>query len=288
MPGPDIFLSYSREDRHIARRFADALEVAGFSVWWDNILHPGETFDEVIEHNLRSSTAVVVLWTPRSVNSRWVRAEATLGDKTGKLVPVVVEPCDRPLIFELTHSIDLSQWDGALDDERWQGFLTDLRRLASRQVEMERRQGAAALLERVWSVPTDGQFGSTLPADPGDGATQFATRSAAFCETARELHVLTVATGPAMGSHVVGPLGLHIGRTPPADLVIVDPRVSRSHCLVEWRDGELRVSDLQSTNGTFIDGERIERDAPFPLGAELRVGSAVLVHECVGGAQPVA
>ena len=61
--------------------FAEALTDEGFTVWWDASLHSGETFDEVIERNLRDAKAVVVLWSPRSVASRWVRAEATQADR---------------------------------------------------------------------------------------------------------------------------------------------------------------------------------------------------------------
>jgi len=66
----DIFLSYARQDRGVARMFAEALSDEGFNVWWDASLHSGETFDEVIEQRLREAKAVVVLWSPRSVASR--------------------------------------------------------------------------------------------------------------------------------------------------------------------------------------------------------------------------
>lgn len=57
---PDIFLSYSREDKATARRFADAFEREGLSVWWDATLNPGEAFDEVTEKALVDAWAVVV------------------------------------------------------------------------------------------------------------------------------------------------------------------------------------------------------------------------------------
>src|SRR6185503_5650954 len=44
--------------------------------------------------------------------------------------------------------------------------------------------------------------------------------------------------------HVVGPLGVKIGRTPPADIVLLDSEVSRSHCFVAIANNELMVSDL--------------------------------------------
>ena len=75
---PDIFLSYTREDQATAQRFAEAFEAQGFSVWWDATLRSGEAYDQVTEEALRTAKAVVVLWSQKSVVSRWVRAEATL------------------------------------------------------------------------------------------------------------------------------------------------------------------------------------------------------------------
>ncbi|WP_294124142.1 toll/interleukin-1 receptor domain-containing protein, partial [Sphingomonas sp.] len=129
MSGPDIFISYSREERQAARHFAECFAQEGFAVWWDAALRSGETFDEVIERELRASRAVVVLWSPRSVASRWVRAEATLADRANKLVPVIIESCSLPIIFELTQAADLANWTGDTADTRWQTLVSDLRRL---------------------------------------------------------------------------------------------------------------------------------------------------------------
>jgi len=105
---PDIFLSYNREDAEVARRFAQGFEAEGFDVWWDQALHSGEAYDEVTEAALRGAKAVVVLWSPRSVMSRWVRAEATIGERNKTLVPAKIEPCDLPVMFELTQTADLA------------------------------------------------------------------------------------------------------------------------------------------------------------------------------------
>ena len=45
----DVFISYSHQDRDVARRYADALQAAGLAVWWDDHLRSGEAFDEKIE-----------------------------------------------------------------------------------------------------------------------------------------------------------------------------------------------------------------------------------------------
>jgi TolB-like protein len=125
---PDIFLSYTREDQATAQRFAEAFEAQGFSVWWDVTLRSGEAYDQVTEEALRTAKAVVVLWSKKSVISRWVRAEATLADRARTLVPATIEPCDRPIMFELTQTADLCRWSGDAKDPAWRGFLADVRR----------------------------------------------------------------------------------------------------------------------------------------------------------------
>jgi hypothetical protein len=75
----DIFLSYGHDDLSTASRFAKGFEREGFTVWWDASLRSGEAFDAAIESALKGAKAVVVLWSRTSVQSRWVRAEATVG-----------------------------------------------------------------------------------------------------------------------------------------------------------------------------------------------------------------
>jgi TolB-like protein len=128
----DIFLSYSRDDQPTASRFAEGFERAGFSVWWDQTLSAGEDYDEVTEKALEEARAVVVLWSRKSVGSRWVRAEATQADRRGTLVPAMIEPCKRPIMFELKQTADLSGWNGDPNDKAWQAYLASVRRLVAK------------------------------------------------------------------------------------------------------------------------------------------------------------
>jgi TolB-like protein len=133
---PDIFLSYSREDQAVAKRFADGFGHAGFSVWWDQTLNPGEAYDRVTEKALREAKAVAVLWSKKSVDSHWVRAEATQAHSNGTLVPVMIEPCTRPIMFELTHTVDLSHWKGDLNDKDWQSYVAGVRRFVDKDASV--------------------------------------------------------------------------------------------------------------------------------------------------------
>lgn len=123
----DIFLSYNREDQPKAKVIAKALEAEGFDVWWDTVLRAGQTYDEVTERQLHEAKAVVVLWSTRSVRSKWVRAEATLGDRKSALIPVMLEPCDRPIMFELIQTADLVGWEGDTSAPAWRALVADVR-----------------------------------------------------------------------------------------------------------------------------------------------------------------
>lgn len=64
-----------------------------------------------------------------------------------------------------------------------------------------------------------------------------------------------------------------IGRNPPADLILEGPTVSRRHCRLELRDGRLSLTDLASTNGTFVNGVRLTEAAALEDGATIGVGA---------------
>ncbi len=108
----DIFLSYSRTDKPRVAPLVAALEAQGWSVWWDTELAPGEEFDQVTAAELKQCKAVVVVWTPTSVVSRWVRGEARVGADRGVLVPVRFENAEMPIDVRAIHTTDMDAWNG--------------------------------------------------------------------------------------------------------------------------------------------------------------------------------
>src|SRR6516165_2849250 len=87
----DVFVSYARGDKARVAPLVAAIEAQGWSVWWDPSINPGEEFDRQIAAELKAAAAVLVVWTPNSVGSRWVRGEAREGADRGILVPVRFE-----------------------------------------------------------------------------------------------------------------------------------------------------------------------------------------------------
>ena len=93
----DVFISYAREDRPFAARLAHALEAGGRTVWWDREVLPGKDFAQLISAELDQAKAVVVIWSPASTPSGWVRDEAQEGLERGVLVPVLAGVAEPPL-----------------------------------------------------------------------------------------------------------------------------------------------------------------------------------------------
>jgi pSer/pThr/pTyr-binding forkhead associated (FHA) protein len=67
-----------------------------------------------------------------------------------------------------------------------------------------------------------------------------------------------------------------VGRARGADFVVDAALVSRLHCRLSAGAGEIEAVDLQSTNGTYVNGERVTR-ATLREGDRLRVGAVELV-----------
>lgn len=128
---PDVFLSYKKEDFPFAERVVNGLKAQGLSVWWDESLTTRSAWDAELEQEIGAAATVVVLWTPRSVDSEWVRIEAHYALEHGKLIPVMMEPCSIPLAFTLRQTVNLSDWQAASEHRHWRKLLAWIADLAA-------------------------------------------------------------------------------------------------------------------------------------------------------------
>jgi TolB-like protein len=115
----DIFISYARSTATQANAVAEGLRSAGYDVWRDDQLPAHRAYAEVIEEQLRSARAVIVLWSEDAARSQWVRAEADLARNLGNLVQVTFGPVLPPLPFNQIQCADLSDWTGAQEHPNW-------------------------------------------------------------------------------------------------------------------------------------------------------------------------
>lgn len=125
----DIFISYSRKDIAMVSKLAQALEGLGYSVWWDLTgLFGGQAFDEVIQHQLSIAKCAIVVWSPDSVKSKWVRSEVSFADNRGILLTTIYREALVPIPFNTRHNESLLGWDGDVTSADFQQLLNAVSR----------------------------------------------------------------------------------------------------------------------------------------------------------------
>src|SRR5208337_5208316 len=102
----DIFISYAQKAPEPTQSLAAELAALKYSVWFDQRLLPVDTFIEVINHELDAAKAVITIWSPPALESRWVKAEASRAAQRKKLINVHtpdVSPGNLPVPFNIEH-----------------------------------------------------------------------------------------------------------------------------------------------------------------------------------------
>lgn len=87
---------------------------------------------------------------------------------------------------------------------------------------------------------------------------------------------LAVLSGPATGAEIdLRALPIIIGRAEPADIAIEDSGISKQHLMVSRQGGRLWVQDMGSSNGTLVNGKRVQR-APVQPGDTVAAGATLM------------
>lgn len=155
----DVFISYKREERARCERIANKLKALNLDVWFDARLPSGKNFDREIESEIKKAKAVLVLWSPASVESDWVRNEAGIGKERGVLAAAQLAPCELPIAFRATHYVTLFEEAFADDHPGWNKVLERIGDLTGRPgiagYSKALGQGAAPLLAWARANHTD-------------------------------------------------------------------------------------------------------------------------------------
>jgi hypothetical protein len=78
---------------------------------------------------------------------------------------------------------------------------------------------------------------------------------------------------------MVGASGVTLGRSRQCDIVLEDPNVSRQHAEIRPRGGSWVLTDLGSTNGSSLNGRRIDNPEVLKPGDEIEIGTSVITFE---------
>jgi Protein of unknown function (DUF3662)/FHA domain len=192
---------------------------------------------------------------------------------------VFLSPCDRARFAD---------YEDALATE-----------LAGYLLEHARREHLALLSRPVVEFETDerlglGEFGIQTrvvqpehgqepeAAEPQSGRTMVYSSAGRVAEPleeraqSRQETALLLVDGKRV---VVGPGGATLGRSRQCDVVIDDPNVSRRHAEIRPRGGSWILTDLGSTNGSSLNGRRIDGAEVVRPGDEIELGTSVVVFE---------
>ena len=90
---------------------------------------------------------------------------------------------------------------------------------------------------------------------------------------------LVVIDGPSAGTEFDIAGSSVIGRDPSSGIVLDDPEASRRHASLSADDDGLTVEDLGSTNGTYVNGERVDSPRHLHAGDLVTIGQTQLTYE---------
>jgi hypothetical protein len=133
----DIFVSYARVDSLTANAIARLLQDEGWTVFWDQVIPAGETWDTHIGRALAGARCVLVLWTESALSSNWVREEAGEAKKRGTLLPLLIEAVEPPIGFRLYQGLDFTTWQGTPTEPAFAALRTTVERMLAKGEERQ-------------------------------------------------------------------------------------------------------------------------------------------------------
>ncbi len=92
----------------------------------------------------------------------------------------------------------------------------------------------------------------------------------------RDRKILITGKSTTFEFNLAGPRAT-IGRGATCDLVLPDEKASRTHAVIEEIDGEYQLRDLDSSNGTWLNGDQVFENQPLFLGDRIQIGLHLLV-----------
>ncbi|NYF11867.1 hypothetical protein HDC34_000161 [Pseudoclavibacter sp. JAI123] len=112
------------------------------------------------------------------------------------------------------------------------------------------------------------------PSDPTEAVQRPSTPVPSASARSERPSKLVITSGPKRGTELtLRSEPLSIGRSGDSDLVIQDDYSSTHHArLLLWNDAWM-VQDLDSTNGTYVNGKRVSQPTHVPIGTPVRIGT---------------
>lgn len=252
----DVFISYSRDNKGRVATIAQAVEAAGYEVWWDAELPPHRSYGDVITEKIGMAKAAIVVWSQSSAQSEWVRAEADVARNQKKLVQTAIDDVMPPLPFNQIQFAELADWHGEPDHRGWRKVLMSLEELCGRTPVQVRPAVPAPA-----SVPTP-QPGLAEPpaAPPRSSPLPWILGAVAIVGAALVWWLMqpvpmrtTTSDGPGAGSAAVADTETGDERAKPAEAFVLAAVINDPEGFTNIRSGPSAQSAIV---GKVLEGEK--------------------------------
>lgn len=252
-----VFVSYSRQDSAFVETLREQLTASGFEVWTDSVVRPGNDWRQEIDDAIRQAFVMLVIVTPASKSSEYVTYEWAFALGLGvRVIPLIVEPAELHSRLQFLQHIDMTRWQG--EDLPW-----------------------ARLLEGLNQIKADDR-NHTIPGHPA--------QAPAGLSTARMNAPgiwLVVQEGPLPGQKWnLNQDIITVGRDLTNVIVLNDQQISRRHArFIRDKQGYMTtftLEDLESSNGTYVNSERLSAPCMLRDGDVIQFGDTItLVYQIV-------
>src|SRR4029453_11405775 len=133
----EVFISYGRSSEAQAMQIADALRSHGYEVWRDDEIPANRAYSEVIEEQLATAKAAIIVWSVEAAKSHWVRAEADKAREAGTLIQVTIDGTLPPMPFTQIQCTNPRDWNGDVSAEIWKKLESNVATLVGKREPAE-------------------------------------------------------------------------------------------------------------------------------------------------------
>ena len=261
-----IFISHASKDDDFADEIRRWLLRVGYSVWVDHHdIPPGSHWDKVVEDVLRRSKVLILVLTPESVASDYVRVEwKEFLSNNKRIFPVMLRECIPPMLIRHLHRLDFRDFSD--HEKNFRRMMNQLLRVVKPDAQGTTEINLSRTDSEVFRVKRDVQS-NRLATDDLIGMNQLLLA----VPSVKKSMLLDVNKEKLF----IGWRKEEIDIKPDVDLTHYGAfamGVSRQHALLERYQGSLWLRDLDSKNGTYINKRRL------PIDTRVRLYNRSVIH----------
>lgn len=259
-----IFISAPPSASRAVNQMHENLRSIGYRPWIDPHPRPNMDWRFEIDDAIRAADAVIVIVTPHAAKSIYVTYEWSLALGFGiPVIPVIFQRAEMHPRLQMLEHYDYSAYTEPY--QFWDYFKRELRRKLD-------------VVPQPQLVAQNPPNPAPVQASPAANPVEYPAYTRSFMPTVPGFWIV-VRRGPKLNEMFrLAKDTITLGRDDDNDITLDDPEVSRRHLRFLWRETHFAVEDLNSTNGTRLNGgARIQGSVDLTDGVTLHLGDGVIL-----------